>query len=302
MPDAFARTITDVYGDEGAAWLAGLSGRIARYAARWSLTVGPPLGLSYNYVAPAIRADGTPAVLKLGVPGHEVVREIAAVRLCAGDGMARLLEADDDAGAFLIERLLPGTPLGAMVESDDEQATVILARVMRRLWRPPPSGHAFRPVSEWAKGMERLRVEFGGGSGPFPAHLVDQAETLFEELFASAAAPVVLHGDLHHDNVLAATRAPWLAIDPKGMTGEPAYEVGAMLHNPFQVLYTLPDIRRVLERRIHILADELVLDPVRIRDWGLAQAVLSAWWSYEDHGRGWEKAIICAEHLAAIRG
>jgi streptomycin 6-kinase len=114
------------------------------------------------------------------------------------------------------------------------------------------------------------------------------------------AAPVVLHGDLHHDNIVAATRAPWLAIDPKGVVGEPAYETGALLRNPMPQLLAMPDPARLTRRRVDQLAGELGFDRARIRGWGLAQAVLSAWWSIEDAGTGWEFGIAVAELLASM--
>jgi len=81
---------------------------------------------------------------------------------------------------------------------------------------------------------------------------------------------------------------------------EPAYDVGAWLRNPLPELLTWPDPKRVLARRVAIFADALGLDPARIRGWGTAQAVLSAWWMVEDHGGGWEPMIACAELLAAL--
>ena len=114
------------------------------------------------------------------------------------------------------------------------------------------------------------------------------------------AEPVLLHGDLHHDNILAAYRQPWLALDPKGLAGEPACEVWALLSNPARQFLAEPQPGRILARRVHQLADELGFDRKRIRGWGLAQGVLSAWWSLEDHGHGWEWAISCAEALAQM--
>ena len=103
---------------------------------------------------------------------------------------------------------------------------------MRELWRPLPPDSQFPTASQWAAGLSDLRKTFEGGTGPFPARLVEQAESLFRELLGSAEPSVLLHGDLHHFNILAGQRRPWLAIDPKGMAGEPAYEVGALLRNP----------------------------------------------------------------------
>ena len=300
VPDRFVRVMMELYQVEGAAWLSRLPAIVTECERRWSVTVGPPFApLTYNYVAPAVRADGTPAVLKVGFPSRELMTEIEALRLFDGRGAVRLLAADRDQGALLLERLEPGTPLSTF--TDDEAATSIVAQVMRWLWRPVPPEHPFPSVADWAAGLVRLRARFGGTSGPLPAALVAEAEALFAELIGSMAELVLLHGDLHHDNILAAQRRPWLAIDPKGLVGEPAYEVGALLRSPMPQLLAMPRPGRVLARRVQQLADELGLDRARLRGWGLAQAVLSAWWSIEDHGHGWEPAIACAEILAALK-
>jgi streptomycin 6-kinase len=123
----------------------------------------------------------------------------------------------------------------------------------------------------------------------------------------SAAPSVVLHGDLHQDNILAAQRMPWLGIDPKGVIGEPAYEVGALLRNFFPDLWQTENPGEVLARRVDVLAEELGFDRERIRGWGIYQAVLSAWWSVEDEGQGGQNmlpgsagdVLHCAELLMA---
>jgi len=298
--NGFARTIVELYGTAGIEWLSRLPSIIADCEQRWLLTVRPPFEpLSYNYVAPAIRADGTDVVLKLGIPNPELLTEIEALRLFNGHGMVRLLDADPDQGVLLLERLKPGTPLSCL--SDDGQATSIAAQVMRQLWRPAPSEHPFPTVAKWAVGLRRLREHFDGGCGPFPRALVEVAEAHFAELIGSMAEPVLLHGDLHHENILTAERQPWLALDPKGLVGEPAYEVGALLRNPIPQLLAEPQPERVLARRVSQLAEELGFDRERLLGWGVAQAVLSAWWSFEDHGHGWEWGIACAELLTMLR-
>ncbi len=236
VPDNFARTIIGVHGDAGRRWLAGLPALIEYCARRWALRVEPPFPeLSYNYAAPATGTAGEPLVLKLGVPHPELTSEIAALRHYDGRGAVQLLAADDARGVLLLERLQPGRMLSEL--EDDDVATAIAAQVMRGLWRPPPEEgvERFRTVEQWASGMQRLREEFDGGCGPFPRRLVEQAETLFAELLPSEATPVLLHGDLHHYNILSAGEDKWLAIDPKGVLGEPAYEVGALMRNPFGV-------------------------------------------------------------------
>jgi streptomycin 6-kinase len=301
LPANFVQIVTTLHEGEGVAWLARLPAIVAECAQRWSLRVEAPFpNLSYHYVAPARCADGTAAVLKLGVPGDTLLaRESLALRLYAGRGAARVLAGDPALGALLLERLVPGTPLRDLALRDDARATAIAAEVMRRLWPPLPAEHPFPSVADWARGLQRLRAHFAGGAGPLPARLVDQAERRFAELLASSAPPVLLHGDLHHANILAAARAPWLAIDPQGVAGEPAYETGALLRNPVPDVAAWPDLPRVLARRVDQLAETLGFERERVRGWGIAQAVLSAWWSIEDHGAGWEPASACAEALAA---
>ena len=275
---------------------------LADYARRWNLTLLPAFpNLSCNYVAPVVCADGTPAVLKAVVPNKELYTEIAALRCYDGRNCVRLLEADSEAGIFLLERLLPGITLTTLAdEANDEKATSIAASVMRGLWRPAPPDHRFPTVSDWGEGFQKLRQCFGGGCGPLPAAPVEEAASLFEELLASSSESVLLHGDLHHDNILSAQRQSWLAIDPKGVTGEPAYEVGALLRNLWQDRHTIANPAFLTRRRVHQLAEELNLERARIRGWGLAQAVLSAWWSIEDNDGGWDGAIAVAEILAAL--
>jgi streptomycin 6-kinase len=299
IPEGLTRTTTELRGAAGVEWLNRLPALVTRCEARWSLEVGLPFPeLSFNYAAPALRADGAPVVLKLSFPGDpDFEREAEALRLFDGRGAARLLELDLDCGAMLLERLEPGVPLTAV--RDDDEATCIAADVLRQLWRPVPPGHPFPSVSDRARGFDRLRRSFGGGTGPMPAALVERTEAFFAELLASQGEPALLHGDLHHYNVLAARREPWLAIDPKGVVGEPAYDAAALLHNPVETLRT-PRPGKVLERRVDLLSEELGLDRERVRGWGFAQAVLAAYWGLEDSGRVWEEALVFAELLSTI--
>jgi streptomycin 6-kinase len=299
LPDTFIHTISTLFGGRGDAWLRDLPRMISDIERRWDLRALPAVpNLSYNYVAPAVLADGTPAMLKLGVPNGEFTNEVEALRVYAGHAICRLLRAEPERGAMLLERLSPGTTLTRL--ADDEHATSIAAQVMKRLWQPLPPTHSFPTVTGWAEGFGRLRATFAGRTGPFPAQVVEQAERLFADLLASASAPMLLHGDLHHDNMLRAEREPWLAIDPKGLAGEPAYEVGALLRNPADRIHTHANPRRAMARRVAILAEVLGFDPRRIAGWGYAQAVLSAWWSYEDHGEYDQATLFYAEVLEPL--
>lgn len=296
ISDEFIQRIIRVYGEAGADWLGRISGIVAECKKRWSLSVMPPFAsLSFNYLAPAVRADGTGLVLKLGVTTPDLIKEMTTLRLYGGHGMVRLLEGNESLGAILLERLKPGSSLSSV--TDDQQAVSIAAQVMRNLRRPPPQEDGLPSVQDWAMGLEDLRRRFGRGSGPFSAPLVARAENLFPQLLATMGEPVVLHGDLHQQNILSAEREPWLAIDPKGLIGEAEYEVGAFLRNN---LLSQPQPDKLLARRLDQFADELGFQRDRLLGWGLAQAVLSAWWSFEDHGQIWDEPMICAELLSEL--
>src|SRR5690606_21934726 len=159
LPPDFITTIIATFGERGRAWLADLPDLLTHCAERWELSLGAPFDLSYNYVCAATRhdgttgGDGTPVVLKIGVPNRELTCEITALRHWAGRGAVMLLEADAAAGAMLLERLTPGTTLRRMVDSGDagdDAATREAARVMAALWQPPPADHAFPTAAQWA--------------------------------------------------------------------------------------------------------------------------------------------------------
>jgi streptomycin 6-kinase len=287
LPGPFVRNIRAGFGAAGTRWLAELPALLAGYADRWALTLGRPYPMTYHCVVAATRADGTGAVLKLGVPGNQDFGwQVETLRLVGGDGMARLLEADVPGGALLLERVDPGGRVTPRDETADPAATDVLLDVMRRLHRPAPAGATLPTVADRGRAFAKLRARHGGGTGPLPADVVEHAERTYAELAADPAAPaVLLHGDLHHENVLRSHRAGWLAIDPAGVLGEPAYEVGPLLLNPWDELLRWPDPARVLARRVDQLAEGLAVDADRVRRWGFAFAVLSAVWFDED-GRG----------------
>ena len=302
IPDDFARAVVAFRGAPGERWLHELPTTIEDCAARWSLEVGPPLvPLYYNFVAPAARADGARLILKICFPDEEAATEREALRLFEGRGAACLFDADAERSALLLERLEPGTKLSELCETDDEGATSYAVAVMRGLRRPAPDAHDFPSVADWGRGFNRHRARHGGTSGPLPSRLFDEAESLFRELDGSAAEAVLLHGDLHQGNIVAARREPWLAIDPKGIVGEPAYEVGALLRNPIDRILGWPNLPRVLGRRVRQLSEEMGFERERVRGWGVSQAMLAAVWSCEEDGRDYAEWVACAEAIAAAK-
>jgi streptomycin 6-kinase len=225
-----------------------------------------------------VRRGGERLVLKLLTRGSDEWRSGEVLAHWDGRGVVRLIEQAP--GAVLIERATPGEDLTALVEAGrDDEATAILCDVMSKLDRPAPSPATFRTIEDWGRGFARNRpaaLVLG-----MDADLIDRAEALFHELCATQTEPIVLHGDLQHFNVVCDAHRGWLAIDPKGILGEPAYETGAMLRNPM----TLPDFcvdPANIDRRVRMICARLGHPYARITGWCFSQWVLSELWAIED--------------------
>ncbi len=297
LPPNFIHNIHIAFGEAGKKWLADLPALLDEAAQKWELTLGEPMLLSYNYVCAAARANGSEAVLKIGVPNRELLSELKALRLFNGNGACRLLAADEERSMFLLERLRPGEML-VTLENDDER-TQIAAEVMQRIWRTPPETEGFIKLSEWFAELNGLRPRYQGGTGPFPKALVERVESLLPELFADSQPPVLMHGDFHHFNILSSERG-WLVIDPKGVIGPRGYEVTPVLTNPIPDWPYRPEALRQTRRRIDILRERLGWERETIRDWGICHCLLSAWWDLTPDDTGIEYAMACAELLMQL--
>lgn len=248
---------------EHLAWLERLPDVVRGLERRWSLTLGVPFGhAEVSWVAPVEREDGCSAVLKIGMPHLEGEHEIQGLRFWDGDPTVRLLEADDELGAMLLERCEPGVELRVLPEPEQD---VVIAGLLRRLWRSPPAPHPFRSLAALTAFWSDQTV---AQAERWPdAGLVRAGLDLFSELPRTARTTVLLATDLHAGNVLRAQREPWLVIDPKPFLGDPAYDSTQHLLNCTERLRSDPDgtIRR--------FADLLGVDHERVRCWTFARVV-----------------------------
>ena len=258
-----------------------MPGIVAAASDRWRLTVAEPFpGLSYNWVAPCRLADGRDAVLKAGPWLEDLAREADALRAYSGRGCVRLLAHDEPAGLLLIERVFPGDLLTSRLH-DEVASTSAAADVMRALGAVlPPAGHRFPAAGDWARSLGRLRERYSGQCGPMEPHSFSRAEATYRAFLAAPNGHALLHGDLHHYNILRSGEG-WLAIDPHGVVAEPEYECGALLRNPLDII-DRRDAPAVLHRRALQLCDELGYDRFRVLAWAGAQLVLSVTWTVLD--------------------
>ena len=255
-------------------WITGLPAIVAALADRWSLSVGEPFqpGGQCSWTAPVTDQAGAGLVLKVGFrfPGGEERDEAAGLRLWDGNGAVRLHAAHESESAYalLIERCLPGTPLGqALPEPEQDQ---VVTGLLRQLWAQPHPACPFRPLAQmcavWAGEFEREYAAAGPADRIDPG-LARAGIALFRALPQTAGREVLLCTDLHGDNILAAQRAPWLVIDPKPYVGDPAYDVLQHMLNCENRLASDP---AALATRMAGLAG---LDGGRVRLWLFARSV-----------------------------
>ena len=265
-------------GPAWASWVDTLPRLAADVLDEWRLTVdGIPMHGFCALVLPVRTAGQRPAVLKLAFPDEESEHEHLALQHWHGQGAAQLLRADPHRRAMLLERLHPED----LTDLWDLEACEVVAGLYPRLHVPaPPQLRSLTSyVARWAADLDELPR-----SAPVPRRLVEQASALARDLCADEASTgVMIHGDLHYENVLAGDREPWLVIDPKPMSGDPHYELAPMLWNRFDEL--AGDTRNGLRRRFHTLVDAAGLDEDRARAWVVVREVLNAMWALQDAAR-----------------
>lgn len=259
-----------------------MSAALTPWLGRWGLTLdGASPERRYKGAGDTgqvafVRRGEERLVLKLLPAGSDEWLSGAALAHWAGEGAARLVEASE--GAILMERAIPGEELVGLTPSRDDEATLIACELMAKLNRPaPPPEAGFRRIEDWGRGFARNRP--AALAAGMDAALIDRAEARFFELCASQAPPILLHGDFQHYNIIRDARRGWLAIDPKGILGEPAYEAGALLRNP---IADWPADPAVVDRRGRLIADRLGYPLNRLIGWTFAQWVLSVLWAIED--------------------
>ncbi|MET3575930.1 aminoglycoside phosphotransferase family protein [Bhargavaea ullalensis] len=277
LPEAFTGRVRAVFGNEGIIFLENLEETICSYVRKWSLEPEVPVGnLSYNYVLFVRRQDGTPAVFKAGVPGKDSRREILATESYRGNGCAALIRSVPEDGVQLLERIRPGAMLSTV--SDEAEAARAFCGVWKRLRRPLPATTEFPSVaSMWEEASRSYRRMHPVG-GPVPEEKIRLAGSCFAAVEASCAGRGLLHGDLHHQNILLNDRGGWTAIDPHGYSGDPAYDLAPFLYNELEH----KPVEELLALRTGILLDELQMSRKRLLQAALAMTVMSACWHAEE--------------------
>jgi len=281
IPEEFATVVTARPG--GPAWLAALPDLVGDLLGRWELRVdGPSRHGNVGVVIP-VRSGGLPLALKVSRPSAEVDNQIAALKAWDERGMVRLVAAEPLRGALLLERLdvdhsLDDTELPAAVD--------IAATLLRRLTVPAAPAVELPHLSDHVSGRpERWIAEWEELGRPLPRRLLDATIEACLALAPDAGDHLVNH-DLHYRNILAGTREPWLAIDPRGVLGDPEFALGPLLWNRFGG-------RDDMVARFRRCVDVAGLDSGKARGWTMVRAVAYFLWATRV-GLTWDPAA-CRE-------
>jgi streptomycin 6-kinase len=263
-------------------WRESIPDLVAECAEDWGLRLGEPYEPgAAGYAVRAELADRRPVVLKLIYPHRESEHEADALALWDGDGAVKLLARDDDRSAMLLERCEPGTTLAA---PGPDVALDTLIALLPRLWvEAGEPFHQLEAEAAWWVGYLPDQWERSGRA--IERRLVDAGVDALTSVSQSQGEQVLLHQDLHGDNVLAAEREPWLVIDPKPLTGEREFAVAPIVRS-----FELGQSKRDVKHRLDRLTSELGLDRDRARAWTIGQTMA---WAFESE--------YIPEHLQTVR-
>ncbi|MEV7990669.1 aminoglycoside phosphotransferase family protein [Streptomyces sp. NPDC086077] len=272
VPDELAASQAMYNGEEGSAFIAALPRLAAGFLDRWELRIdGPSMYGVSALVLPVVRADGTRAVLKLQLLDEESAGEPVALRVWDGDGAVRLLDHDPATGTMLLERLDPARMLSHL--PDSREAVLVVARLLAHLTSgPAPEG--MRRLGDVVRAvLERTPRALERVPDPEARRLIADCAAAVREV-ADEPGDRLLHWDLHFENVLACDRAPWLAIDPKPLAGDPGFDLLPAIDNRFEA--------EEVRWRFDAMTDVLGLERARARAWTLARVLQNTLWEIED--------------------
>lgn len=314
LSPTFTKNIISAFRETGENWLKELPEHLSYLSEAWNFQLIHPMpDLSYGYVALVQLNEGhesKPAILKTTPSGSNLILEAYWLKSFTR-GVADVYHIDEERHAILMEYLEPGISLKKLVQQNrDEEATGIICQKILELQSSYSQTSSSSSISAIATATSMASSTTSASSGliaassttsdfsrykhiselfeaalPFlKGHMDDavisKAKTLYQELSFNHQSDILLHGDLHHDNILQCG-SDWKVIDPHGYIGDPAAEVGTMIRNPYDFFPNNKPLKSVLERRLKILNEMLPFDPKRMNAWCFCFTVLSAAWDVE---------------------
>jgi streptomycin 6-kinase len=268
------RRTAEARGPAGVAWIESLPGVVAELQEAWSLTIGESLAGGKAALVLRVRSPDGDCILKIAPPDGEFAAEVAAIAAAHGHGYVRLLAADLDRNAALLEAL--GRPLAYATDVPSEQLD-LLAATLIEAWRTPrlrPTGtHRAEGLADYCEDLwAELRP-------PFPGALLERVRDYARRRLASDAATVLCHGDPHVGNALAVpvprpgAESGYVFVDPDGFSCEPAYDLGVTIRSYTSLVLAAGDPIALVRGWCDRLAAATGVDRQAIWEWGFFERV-----------------------------
>ena len=269
--NSFESNIINLYGNSGKIWLKDLPNFLQEITTNWELS---DLNLFHNVTYTAVFSGlqrGRPVVLKLRPDVMELKQEATALKAFESLGAVRVLNQKE--GALLLERVIPGLSLKSYFPAQDAEAIQIVCDILKRIHLAPASKDQFPSLETWLGNLDK--------TWPIPPSFLEKGRFLRDKLLATSSHHVLLHGDLHPENILQ-NGTHWSIIDPKGVLGDPLYDAAPFIRNPLPELLTLGDASPFILRRISEFSKRGDFDPQRLKEWCFVQSLLAWTWALED--------------------
>jgi streptomycin 6-kinase len=295
IPEKLSSNVINIWGALGVAWLNQLEDIVHGLCRDWALTDLCVIEeVQFHFLARAHQEHYGNVVLKIGIDRPLVFEEQRVLELYNGNASVKLLASDNARGALLLESLEPGISLKSLFPLEEERACEIFISVISGLHtKPLRTEDDFMTVEEWVGFLYDFKSEH------IPNKVLKKAQELARFLCQTQADLFLLHGDLHHENILESARG-WLVIDPKGVIGERAFEIGPFMRNPYPDLLEQHDRAEIIKRRLDLFSNALGIEKTRIAQWSYVQAVLAACWALDDNIDNWRYFLTCAELIEKV--
>ena len=271
--DQFRKNTIALYGKHGKDWLERLPAIRAAISKKYQLSaLNPVSNMSFNYVCSGMQNE-KPIMLKLGFDQQAFSKEADCLQAFEQYGSAKVIATEP--GMIIMQKLDPGMTLKSYFPQKDDQALTILCKTILQLHKAQiPKHHHFFPLKKILSILDQ--------DLDIPQKLLDSARALRDDLLLSTKKEVLLHGDLHHENLLQHGN-DWKVIDPKGFIGDPLFDLCAFILGPIPELLQQNNRTGLIQKRIKICAHELQAPQQRIQDWLYVKSVLGWAWCLDDN-------------------
>lgn len=270
----FKNNIIDINGEKGRKWLESLDDIVSDLTKKWNLSnlkVFP--NLTFNYVLSAVKDKSVPVVLKVGIKHQLLAREAEMLRFFENYGAVHLIDSCD--GALLLQKCTPGYSLMDYFPNDEDKSIEIIANVIKRLHSSSQKQKNLREIISLKELLDELYLP-----SKIAKDYLDKARQFSEFLLETTTKNVILHGDLHHDNIIYDdSDHGWKIIDPSGVIGDPVYEYTSFMINPIDKIWKCDNALSIIENRLQKFSKIADIDPLRLKQWTFVKAVLCLIWT-----------------------